>query len=306
MGRLDHAWRPTGGGRVEDGGSFDAFHLPTVATGVATTSLTWNGCIEERETVDTITSTSGYAIPSDAYDLDINLVPTIDDDTRWRPHSRHLLCARLEHAVSAPRACPAAARRLTAWQRADMQTYVNGLLPTGNTYHDTGMIWGARMISSGGIFADSPDAFGGMPVSRHIIFMSDGQMDTDRSIYALYGVERYDQRISGMSSPSEAELNGRHMQRFKMICNAAKSMNVSIWVIAFGTALSPEMLECASNANQASTVDRPRRADRPLPPDRQPDRRAEADPMSRLRHPPPAPPATRAARRSSSSRSSCR
>ena len=30
----------------------------------------------------------------------------------------------------------------------NMQTYVNGLLPTGNTYHDTGMIWGARMISN--------------------------------------------------------------------------------------------------------------------------------------------------------------
>jgi hypothetical protein len=57
-----------------------------------------------------------------------------------------------------------------------------------------------------------------------------------------------------MSSPSEAELNGRHMQRFKMACNAAKSLNASIWVIAFGTSLSPEMLECASNANQASTA----------------------------------------------------
>ena len=46
-----------------------------------------------------------------------------------------------------------------------MQTYVNALKPTGNTYHDIGMIWGARMISSGGIFADSPDKFNGMPVS---------------------------------------------------------------------------------------------------------------------------------------------
>ena len=56
-----------------------------------------------------------------------------------------------------------------------------------------------------------------------------------------------------MSSPSESELNGRHMQRFKMICNAARGQNTSIWVIAFGTTLSPEMLACASNANQAST-----------------------------------------------------
>ena len=55
-------------------------------------------------------------------------------------------------------------------------------------------------------------------------------------------------------SPSESELNGRHMQRFRMICNAAKSMNISIWVIAFGTTLSSDMLACASNANQASTV----------------------------------------------------
>ena len=71
------------------------------------------------------------------------------------------------------------------------------------------------------------------------------------------------------------------MQRFKMICNAAKGMSISIWVIAFGTTLSAEMQECASNANQASTVGQPRRADRPLPPDRQQYRRAEADPMSR-------------------------
>ena len=45
----------------------------------------------------------------------------------------------------------------------------------------------------------------------------------------------------------------RHLQRFRMICNAAKSMNMSIWVIALGTTLSQDMIDCASNANQAST-----------------------------------------------------
>jgi hypothetical protein len=39
-----------------------------------------------------------------------------------------------------------------------------------------------------------------------------------------------------------------------MICNAAKAMGYSIWVIAFGTTLTSDMIECASNANQASTV----------------------------------------------------
>jgi len=244
-------------GRVETSASYDAFHLPSVATGVGTTSITWNGCIEERKTTDTITSTSGYQMPEEAWDLNINAVPTPDDDNddlRWRPMIPAIYYAPGSNTPIGTAACPAPARRLQAWARGDMLGYVNALQPTGSTYHDTGMIWGARMISNGGIFADSPDNFNAMPVARHIIFMSDGQMDTDRSIYTLYGVERYDQRVSGMSNPSESELNGRHMQRFKMVCNAARGMNVSIWVIAFGTTLSPEMIECASNANQASTV----------------------------------------------------
>ncbi|OYZ23000.1 MAG: hypothetical protein B7Y31_14555, partial [Novosphingobium sp. 16-62-11] len=45
----------------------------------------------------------------------------------------------------------------------------------------------------------------------------------------------------------------RHEQRFRMICNAAKNMNTSIWVIAFDTGLNANLTGCASNANQAST-----------------------------------------------------
>ena len=37
-----------------------------------------------------------------------------------------------------------------------------------------------------------------------------------------------------------------------VLCNATKSMNVSIWVVAFATSLTPELVECASNSNQAS------------------------------------------------------
>jgi len=39
-----------------------------------------------------------------------------------------------------------------------------------------------------------------------------------------------------------------------MVCNAVKGMNVSVWVIAFGTTLSDELRECASNTNQASVA----------------------------------------------------
>ena len=75
--------------------------------------------------------------------------------------------ARDGDAAPAWRARPARRRR-GACRRgpaANMQTYVNALDPTGSTYHDIGMIWGARMISNGGIFADSPDTFNGMPVA---------------------------------------------------------------------------------------------------------------------------------------------
>lgn len=252
------------GGSTPVPGSYSKLALPPVASGESTTSSTWNGCIEERETstpsLITTTGPSNLAIPSSAYDLNINLIPN-SPETRWRPHWPAVAYYRSAGSTSsssgtsnASAACPAAAVRLAAWTRGALQSYVNALTPTGSTYHDIGMLWGARLLSSGGIFADSPDTFASMPVARHIIFMTDGQMDTDPTVYGAYGMERNDMRVSGMSNPSESELNGRHMQRFRMICNAAKSLNISIWVIAFGTTLTSDMQNCASNASQASTI----------------------------------------------------
>ncbi|MEA3014857.1 MAG: hypothetical protein QOD42_3402 [Sphingomonadales bacterium] len=254
----------TDAGQSSVAGDFDPIELPGAVTGESTASVTWNGCIQERDTAlpSLITSTlpADLAIPSTAYDLNINLIPTTDA-TRWRPMFPEAVYRRAagtgqqsSGTSMVGSACPYEARRLQAWTRADMLAYVTALTPTGSTYHDIGMLWGARLLSSGGIFADSPDTFNSMPVSRHIIFMTDGQMDTDNSIYAFHGIERNDQKVAGQNSPTEADLNGRHMQRFRMICNAAKSMGYSVWVIAFGTTLTTDMVQCASNANQASTV----------------------------------------------------
>jgi Flp pilus assembly protein TadG len=251
-------------GQSATSGSWDALEIATHATDESTDTVTWNGCIEERQPANpsliTATTPANLAIPTTAYDLDINLIPT-NEATRWRPMFADAVYRRSAGSTSSGSgthmdgaACPAEARRLAAWTRGNMQSYVNALSPTGSTYHDIGMIWGARLLSSGGIFADSPDTFASMPVARHIIFMTDGQMDTANDIYAFQGIERNDMRISGQSSPSESELNGRHLQRFRMICNAAKSLNISIWVIAFGTTLTSDMTNCASNANQAATI----------------------------------------------------
>jgi hypothetical protein len=263
----DNPSLPTGegpGGTVPEATSYDVVELAAEGTGVYTVeSPRWNGCIEERQTVATITSASGYAIPTDAHDLNINLVPSPSDDTtQWRPMWPTISWLRNAGSTSATSgynaedngiaACPAAARRLAAMTRTEMQNYVNALNPTGSTYHDIGMIWGARLVSNAGVFGDSPDQFAGMPVSRHIIFMTDGQLAPTCYVYGAYGMEQNAERVTGDSScPNQYD---RHLQRFRMVCNAAKSLNVSIWVIAFGTTLSSDMQNCASNANQASTA----------------------------------------------------
>lgn len=234
--------------------------LPTRKPGTNGNSPAWAGCIEERETLDTISAASGYSIPAGAYDLNIDYIPN-NDDTRWKPLWPEVSYRRnsenddtLSEAVSngyrSSFACPAEAKRLDAFTRNEMQTYVNSLTPTGSTYHDYGMIWGARMISSAGVFGDSPDTFNGMPVARHLIFMTDGELAPTKEVYSMYGQERYDQRITSRYDASGQY--ARHEQRFKMICNAVKGKQVSIWAIAFGTEASDAMKECASNASQVA------------------------------------------------------
>jgi Flp pilus assembly protein TadG len=258
----------TNDGYVATPGTYDAHELATATTGgnhITSSSHSWNGCIIERETVSTINASSGYAIPTGALDLNINLIPDPDDDeTRWRPFFPQATWRRAAGTATASTgtqistqdvgfwACPTEARRLQAFNRGEMQSYVTQLQPVGGTYHDIGLIWGARMISNGGIFADSPDVFNGMPVARHLVFMTDGQLAPNCNSYTAYGIEQNDERITDSSSCSGQY--ERHLQRFRMMCNAIKGMNVSVWVIAFGTTLSADMASCASNANQASTA----------------------------------------------------
>lgn len=251
------------GGYTLSSGSYSPQQLAPVATGESTASVTWNGCIMERDTVSSITSASGLTIPTGAHDLNINLIPN-SDATRWRPMWPDIVHRRTGGSSSASSgtaiggldrgffACPTAARRLTAWTRGDLQDYVDDLEAVGGTYHDIGMIWGARMISPAGIFADSPSTFNNMPVSRHIIFMTDGELAPNCNSYTAYGVEQNDMRVTNSGSCSEQL--ARHLQRFRMICNAAKAQNTSIWVIAFGTSLNADMISCASNSEQASVA----------------------------------------------------
>src|SRR3546814_17497184 len=58
--------------------------------------------------------------------------------------------------------------------------YVDDLEAKGFTYHDVGMAWGARLISPTGLFAsDNAKAEQhDRTISRHILFMTAGEMNT--------------------------------------------------------------------------------------------------------------------------------
>lgn len=222
-------------------------------------STSYTGCIEERKTVN-VGTTGSLDIPAGAWDLDIDMMPNkLDPDTQWTPWdpAPGMTYGTANRPYGDPAggftACPAEARRLQRWDRGPLETYVNTLLPTGGTYHDVGMIWGARMVSTGGVFGDSPTSFGGLPVNRYVIFMTDGQMQPGRDIYGLYGVERYDRRVGGGTSYNDTDLRTIHTRRFDMMCNRVKTMNVSIWMVVFDSALSTSMRNCASSEDQAST-----------------------------------------------------
>ncbi len=236
---------------VKSGGTFQA---PTGAGG-AMQAHSWNGCIEEARTVD---AGNFNPVPNGAFDLDINLIPSTEDQ-RWKPsipsvmyrrmngNTRWLndLTTTLENMSRPNSVCPAAAFRLSEITRPQLQNFVNTLNASGNTYHDIGMIWGARLISPRGIFAaDNSTAPNGDPISRHIVFMTDGVLVPNLDVYGTYGVEWWDRRITGDANSSR--MNQRHADRFQAACRAAKNENISVWVVAFGTTLTQNLISCAS------------------------------------------------------------
>jgi len=258
--------------------------LPTGNGGAMETHV-WDGCIEEPSTV----LTDNYnPIPAGAYDLDINLVPRTEEQ-RWKPALVRALWGRRDingrnsldwqirtalndtsqlrlSAVPWYYSCPSPAIRLTEISRSDLQNYVNSLVATGSTYHDIGMLWGARFISPRGLFAaDNATAPNGEPISRHIVFMTDGEQYNQLLDYSTHGVEWWDRRITGNSNMSDSQrlnlLFNRRAARLQAICRAARQQNITIWAVAFGTALTQNLIDCASpgrafQANDAQALNR--------------------------------------------------
>lgn len=237
-------------------------------------SISWDGCIEERETVR---DTSYTPIPSGAKDLDIDLEPTGSVNTQWGAVLPGLIYTRqiqadgsgsynradvassaIDYGNTSYYACPVEAKKLQTWPAAsDFDDYVDSLSPVGNTYHDIGLIWGARLASPTGIFA-SENAYTaqGGEIERHIIFMTDGDACTDNDNYTAYGIPYFDRRQTSVSSvPSGGctsnsyTLTEQVNKRTEALCSAIKNKNITLWVIAFGnlaTSTETRLEACAT------------------------------------------------------------
>lgn len=258
FGPVSFATNVSSSGYVPNQGLYDIRTLATMSgtTGVTRTNFTWDGCIEERATVSNLDMDPP---PSGATDLDINSAPD-SDATRWKPYfapavfgrgNNHSGLNSTSNLASATSYCPAPMRLFQEVELVPNSTptwlddYLNSLVPVGGTYHDIGMIWGARLSSPNGIFADVVNDEPDQPTNRHIIFMTDGEMAPEIDFYSAYGLERYDNRIAPVNT-SRTGLRPYHNSRFVAACNAAKDEGYTVWVIGFGSALTDEMRACAT------------------------------------------------------------
>jgi len=240
----------------------------------------WQGCIEERDT----TQSSSFDYSNLPPDLNPDLVPT-SDGTRWRPMWPDVVYYRgntssstywgtstnpagdststtqlgqytaldMPQNISAGYvSCGKPVQRLRVMTRSDVSAYVNApdFVPQGGTYHDTGMIWGTRLLSPTGLFAGDTAAWPGRnPPKRYIVFMTDGDMSPSKCLYGMYGIENYDKRVTNLSYTSNCRATTQldnHNARFLAACASAKARNISIFVVGFGQTLTTQLTQCAS------------------------------------------------------------
>lgn len=234
----------------------------------------WNGCIEERQTVSEPNFAFSQLLgmsPDGAFDLQLDSAPDPAlDNTKWRPMWPEVAFYRTERSgwrgwqltndaetlngEKANSYCPYQSQLLAEMTEEDFDDYADNLVAVGSTYHDIGMIWGGRLASPEGIFATNVNetpANGGS-VARHLIFMTDGQMQPSYLIQSAYGIEYHDRRVTDDGS---SEHTSRHRSRFRAVCEAIKAKGIRIWVIAFGTGLTSDLETCASTDSAYTASD---------------------------------------------------
>ncbi|MBO9510559.1 VWA domain-containing protein [Erythrobacter sp. A6_0] len=249
---------------VSTAGTFDMRELAamnsTNSSGISTINSSWNGCVMERATVQTA---NFNPVPAGARDLDVVSAPQNGvADSYWAPNWTGVMFFRNTYGPEYTTAvnnqpsggfiaCPQSMRAFTtadvssttvpAW----VETYLSGLNAEGATYHDIGMIWGARMASKRGIMAANVNDQPYRSSSRHLIFMTDGALQPNRFVAGNYGIEVFANRVAPQTT-SDLDLIPYHSARFRAACDAAKNEDLVIWMVAFGTAITDDMRYCAT------------------------------------------------------------
>lgn len=257
---------------LKNGSAWNTYtSLPLNAGGTAKT-ISWAGCIEERQTVR---AASYWPIPSGAYDLDIDMVPNAwDPATQWGPALPGVIYTRngagawntaeidttLDYGNQSSFVCPTASKKLQTWpDPTTFSSYVDSLVANGNTYHDIGLIWGARLLSPTGLFANE-NAYTpqGGEIQRNMIFMTDGDPCTTSTNYQAYGIAWFDRRtIDPNVAPTTAQvctsgppITDQVNARVEALCTAIKNKNITLWVVSFGSlaaSTQKRLTTCASD-----------------------------------------------------------
>lgn len=277
LAQWKYAFLPLDVRGLKNGTGYNASFTAQIGDDGTMATIPWSGCIEERQTVQ---ATSYNPIPSGAKDLDIDLVPSAGDETtRWKPslpdaiYERQVLSNWNQlNAATVDKTsdnyirfsdyngyyCPTEARKLQQWNDATaFSNYVDSFVASGNTYHDIGMIWGARLMSPTGIFA-SENAYTpqGGEIERHLIFMTDGDSTSAPCDYNAYGLHFFDKRqtndvgTAGECFNQRTSLSDQINARLEGLCVAIRNKNITLWVVSFGggvnAATETRLQNCAS------------------------------------------------------------
>lgn len=204
-----------------------------------------DACIEERPTVGNPEHEIDIEISVSREDIDRIAHSASDYALQWGRYDPSQV--EDDDGDSVPSKCPSPASRLQ--QYGNETAFGNALNAAtarvgGQTYHDIGITWGARYLSSTGMFSsDNPELYNNNPVHKHIVYLTDGILSVSQNEYSAYGYYRERRRIQGSGSQ-----NNRHVDHFQSACNRAKSMGMTIWVIALDVEDTSDIEPCATSS----------------------------------------------------------
>lgn len=224
-----------------------------------------DGCIEERPSIGENHDPAEYSDSITLWDVDSTPANANDRDLqfgRYDPLAHDRRGAGTSQGIQfyyiydrwVQTGCPSESKTLAEYSSEDsFSDAVDEATArvTGGTYHDIGMLWGLRFISRNGFFAsDNPATRNGIAVNQHIIFMTDGKLDTGANLYSAYGIDGIQDRANGGWT-----LDDFHLSRFESACNLAKSMGVTVWVIALDVTDIDDIRPCATTDENFYTSD---------------------------------------------------